>query len=115
MWTIFEVLVLIAANGIIILGGEINGRAIGVSVFLGLTAFVVWLALSLIFSKLADLARPKFRRCGVGSLFLFTQGRQYFRGFMETQINTLSERAKELREAVAASGKKIDAAFRAWW
>jgi hypothetical protein len=34
---------------------------------------------------------------------------------METQINTLSERAKELREAVAASGKKIDGAFRAWW
>jgi hypothetical protein len=73
MWTIFEVLVLIAAGGIIILGGEIDGRAIGVSVFLGLTAFVVWLTLSLIFSKLADLARPKYRRCGVGSLFLFTQ------------------------------------------
>ena len=69
MWTIFEVLVLMAAGGIIILGGEIDGRAIGVSVFLGLTAFVVWLTLSLIFSKLADLARPKYRRCGVGSFF----------------------------------------------
>jgi hypothetical protein len=124
MWTIFEVLVLIAAGGIIILGGEIDGRAIGVSVFLGLTAFVVWLASSLIFSKLADLARSKYRRRGVGSLFLFTRVRQYFRGFMETQLNTLSERVKELRlservkelrEAVAASGRKIDGAFRSWW
>jgi hypothetical protein len=48
MWIIFEVLVLIAAGGIIILGGEIDGRAIGVSAFLGLAAFVVWLASSLI-------------------------------------------------------------------
>jgi hypothetical protein len=115
MWTIFEVLVLIVVCGIIILGGEIDGRAIGVSVFLGLAAFVVWLASSLIFSKLAELARPKYRRRRVSSLFRFTQVRQYFHGLIETHINTLSERVKELREAVAASGKKIDGAFRAWW
>jgi hypothetical protein len=115
MWTIFEVLVLIVVCGIIILGGEIDGRAIGVSVFLGLAAFVVWLASSLIFSKLAEMARPKYRRRRVSSLFRFTQVRQYFHGLMETHINTLSERVKELREAVAASGKKIDGAFRAWW
>lgn len=115
MWTIFEVLVLVAAGGIIILGGEIDGRAIGVSVFLGLAAFVVWLASSLIFSKLADLARPKYRRRGDSSLFRFTQVRQYFRNFMVTQINTLSEGVKELREAVAPFRKRIDGAFRAWW
>jgi hypothetical protein len=34
MWTIFQVLV--SVGGIIILGGEIDGRAIGVSAFFGL-------------------------------------------------------------------------------
>jgi hypothetical protein len=115
MWIIFEVLVLIAAGGIIILGGEIDGRAIGVSAFLGLAAFVVWLASSLICLKLIELTRSMYRRRGVSSLFQFTQVRQYFCGFMETQIHTLSERAKELHGAVVASGKKIDGAFRAWW
>jgi len=78
MWTIFQVLVLIAVGGIIILGGEIDGRAIGVSAFLGLAALVVWLASSLVFSKLIKLTRLMYHhRREVGGLLLFT--RQYFR------------------------------------
>jgi hypothetical protein len=78
MWTIFEVLALITAAGIIILGGEIDGRAIGVSAFLGLAALVVCLGSILMFSKLIALMRLMYRRRReFNDLFLFT--RQYFR------------------------------------
>jgi hypothetical protein len=81
MWTIFEVLVLITVGGIIILGGEIDSRAIGVSAFLGLAALVVWLASSFIFSKLIELTwRMYRRRREFSGLVLFT--RQYFRGHL---------------------------------
>jgi hypothetical protein len=86
MWIIFQIVVLIAVGGVIILGGEIDGRAIGVSTFLGLAASVVWLASSFIFSKLIELTRPMYRRRRVSGLFLFTEARQYFRGFAETRI-----------------------------
>jgi hypothetical protein len=77
MWTVFEVFVLIAVGSIIILGGEIDGRAIGVSAFLDLATLVVWLASSLVFSKLIELTRLMYRRRReVGGLLLFT--RQYF-------------------------------------
>lgn len=79
MWTIFEVLVLIVIGGIIILGGEIDGHAIGVSAFLGLAALFVWLASTLALSKLIDLTRLMYRRRREFSgLVLFT--RQYFGG-----------------------------------
>jgi hypothetical protein len=74
MWTIFQVVVLIAAGSIIIFGGEIDGRAIGVSAFLGVAALVVWLASSLIFSKLIELAQLMYRRR--------REFRQYFRGHL---------------------------------
>ncbi|MGC2079119.1 MAG: hypothetical protein WA728_24455 [Xanthobacteraceae bacterium] len=105
MWTIFQIVVLIAAGSIIIFGGEIDGHAISVSAFLGLAALVVWLASSWIFSKMTELVRQTYRRRReLGSLIPFTGVQQYFSGF--AKINTLSERVKELHEAMAASGKK---------
>jgi hypothetical protein len=81
MWTIFDVVALIVVGSVIIFGGEVDGRAISVSVFLGLAALVVWLASSLIFSKLIELARLMYRRRREFSgLVLFT--RQYFRGHL---------------------------------
>jgi hypothetical protein len=81
MWIVFEVFVLITVGAIIILGGEIDGRAIGVSVFLGVAAFVVWLASSLIFSKLIELTRLTYRRRREFSrLVLFT--RAHFRDWL---------------------------------
>jgi hypothetical protein len=78
MWTIFQVLVLIAAGGIIIFGGEIDGHAVGVAAFLGVAAGVAWLASSLVFSQLTELTRLMYRRRReVGGLSLSTL--QYFR------------------------------------
>ena len=114
MWTIFQVVTLFAAGSLIIFGGEVAGQAISVSAFLGVATVVAWLVLSWIFSKLIELAQPTYRRGRVFSFFLFTRVRQYFRGFVKAQITTLSERIKELHEAAAASGKKIEGAVRAW-
>jgi hypothetical protein len=113
MWTIFQVVTLFAAGSLIIFGGEVAGQAISVSAFLGVATVVAWLVLSWIFSKLIELAQPTYRRGRVFSFFLFTRVRQYFRGFVKAQITTLSERIKELHEAAAASGKKIEGAVRA--
>jgi hypothetical protein len=78
IWTIFEVLALITVTGIIILGGEIDGRAIGFSAFLGLAALVVCLGSSLVLYKLIALTRLMYRlRREFNDLFLFI--RQYFR------------------------------------
>jgi hypothetical protein len=76
MWIIFQIVVLIAVGGVIILGGEIDGRAIGVSAFLGLAPLVVWLASSLVFSKLIELTRPMYwRRLEFSDSFVFTRTR----------------------------------------
>jgi hypothetical protein len=59
-------------------GGEIDGRAIGVSAFLGVAALIVCLGSSVVCSKLIALTRLMCRRRREFiDLFLFT--RQYFR------------------------------------
>jgi Na+/alanine symporter len=62
MWTIFQIVALFAAGSVIVFGGEVDGRAISVSVFLGIAALVVWLASSWTFSKLIELVRSMYRR-----------------------------------------------------